>query len=183
MPDFEIGHAPALMPHIDRHDAQALGLDLAAHRWAERMRLADRRIAAAIGKAGEDKPVAVNIGADQEYRAADGIKPDEIGPTAKVVHMGFALVAPRVEVVAGATRLDDAMRMQDVAAARDQPGQEIRRVVDDIDVEPQHPILLVEAVEQEVVAGFGQNLAARQLKGLIPARHAWREVKVEMLLP
>src|SRR3990172_4233571 len=104
MPDLQVRHAPALVAHITRHYAKSFRLDLAAAR-------ADERVRAAVEEGREDEAVAVDIGADEEHGAADGVQCDEVAFAAQAVEVDAAVVAPGVLVEGAATVPQDAVRL------------------------------------------------------------------------
>ena len=54
------------------------------------------------------------------------------------------------------------MRMYNIAVERDQPLEDVRRIVDDIDIEPEHPILIVKRAEHEVISRPRQDGCGRR---------------------
>jgi hypothetical protein len=69
------------MTHVPRHDAKALGLEFAIDR--QRVRATHRRARGSVRKAGENEPVAMDIGVHEQHCAADRVESDEVRPAAK----------------------------------------------------------------------------------------------------
>src|SRR5215211_325666 len=58
--DLEVGHAPARVSHVPRHDAQTFRFQLTAA-------LPDPRVLPPVRERGEDQPVAVQVRPHQQY--------------------------------------------------------------------------------------------------------------------
>src|SRR5262249_56942233 len=64
----------------------------------------------------------------------------------------------------------------------DQPLEDVRRIVDDIGIEPEHPILIVKRTEQEVISRPRQDGTARRLVDCGITGDSRRHVESEILL-
>src|SRR5438552_3342510 len=115
------------------------------------------RIRPAVGEAREDEPVPVDIRLDQEHRAADSVQPDGAARAPQRVHVDLAVVSPCVLVERLAAALEDAVRLDDVLPGRQQPLDDVRRIFDDVHVEPQHPVLVVQRMKEQMVAAPAQH--------------------------
>jgi hypothetical protein len=58
--------------------------------------------------------------------------------------------------------------------------QHIGRVVDHVDIDPEHPVFVVEGAEQQVVAGARQHRAPHLLERPRPTGHARGDVEAEI---
>jgi hypothetical protein len=56
-------------------------------------------------------------------------------------------------------------------------------VIDHVHVQPEHPLVIVESMEQQVVPRLGQDLSPDQLQTVLPARQAERQAEIEILPP
>jgi hypothetical protein len=171
------------MPHVKGHQPETLGLDLATapvgRPWA---RIAGELVFAAIEEWRKDQALAVKVGADQQHRSANRIERRQRTLAAQVLKQHAAVVAPAVAVEGWAARGLHAVRVDDVLPCRQQPVDQIRRRVDHIDIEPEHPVLVVKRARQEMVARTGQRGAPRQLDLGRRAGRAGRQMEAHVLL-
>ncbi len=167
--------------HVARHDAQPFSLDLAGRVTEQRMPPPDGRAFPAIEERRKDQPVAVQVGPHQQHGATDGIQANQL-LAAQFAHQR-ALIRPGIEIEGIAARALDAVRLQDVLAAGQQPLEDIGGIILEIDIDPQHPILIVERTQQQMVAALGEDRAAGNLHRRRPARHLRRDAKAKIPLP
>ena len=178
---FEVGHAPTLVPHVHRHDAEPLCLEFAVD--SQRTWAPYRRIRRAVRKAREDEPIAVDIGADEQHRAADRVEPHEIRPAAQIVEMNSPVIPPGVAIEARAAKARDTMGMYDVSPGGDEALDQIPWIIDYIDIEPQHPILLRERSKQQMISRPGEDLSTGDLEGVGPTSKTVGNAEIEVFLP
>ncbi len=174
-------HSPALMPHIERHDPQALGFDFT--RDAQRVRTAHRTAFRAVKETRKDQPVAMDVGTHQQHGAADRVQPHQIRAIAQVFQQDAPMVSPAIAIEGGTAPTQHAMRMHDVTPGGEQTFDQIGRIFDDVHVEPEHPVMLAEGAKQQMVASLRQRGAARQLDRLVPARQAEWDAKTKIPAP
>jgi hypothetical protein len=182
---FQVGHSPAFVSHIAGQHAQALGFDL-TRAGREKIISPDKRAPVPVGEGREYQPVPVRIGPDQEHRAADAVERHQVALGAKVVHMQPAVIAPGVAVecfLRFIARLYDAVRMNDVLSGRQQQFDDIGRVVDNIDVNPQDPVFIGKRAGKQVVPATGECRAPLQLQLRTPPRFARGNLEPEIPLP
>src|SRR2546421_8185430 len=140
MDDLQVGHAPALVTHVLGHHAEALGLHLAhPPPPGQRVAVTGENALAAVEVGREDQALTVEVGPYEQHRSPHGVEPHQVGPAPQAVHAHPALVAPGVPVEGRASVAVYAMGLDDVLACRQHLLQDIAWVVDDVDVEPQHP--------------------------------------------
>jgi hypothetical protein len=137
----------------------------------------------AIRKTGEDEPIAMNIGADEQHRAADRVESHEIRATAQILHMHPPMIPPCVQIEGRPAVTLDAMGVDDVAPSCDEKLDQIPRIIDHIDVEPQDPILLLERSKQQMVSRLRQDLSPGDLESVGPAGKSLGDAEIEVLLP
>src|SRR5262245_55536635 len=77
-----------------------------------------------------------------------------------------ALVPPPIQIEGRSAVIKDAMRLDDVLLGGEQPLQEVRGVLDHVDVQPQDPVLIVERMKQQMIAALRQDRAPLDLMGL-----------------
>src|SRR5277367_4784428 len=75
--NLEMGHSPALVTHVQRHDSQSFCLELAG---GSRM-----RAAFAVRPRWKDESFAVQIRPDQEHGPAHGVKLHQVAFVAHVI--------------------------------------------------------------------------------------------------
>src|SRR5207253_1595469 len=96
------------------HDAQALGLELAASG-------PDAWVLESIEEWRKDQTVTVQVGPHEQDGAADRVQLDQIAGAAQVVEVETAVVAPAVRVEGRAAILEDTMRLDNVLPGRQKP--------------------------------------------------------------
>jgi hypothetical protein len=178
--DFEIRQSPALHTHVLRHDAKSFGLDLADGSASERMRIANPSTPVAIEERRENEAVAVTVGTNEQHRAADGLEPNE-RLSAQIAHVLATAIAPGVAIEAFTAIFGHAVRLDDVFFVGHEPLKNVRRVVDDIHIEPKNPVFVPQRSEQEMIASAGEHRSTRRLICSGKARGADRDVKAEIL--
>jgi len=146
--DFEVRQAPALVAHLAGENAEAFGLEFAGVVGP------DARIGDAVGGRGKDDALAVHIGADEEDSAADGVDRHEISLVAQVAEVEPTMIAPGVLVERRPAVFQDAIGVGDVGAGGEEAFDDVGGVVDDVDVQPEHPVLVVE--RYDIVVDFSQ---------------------------
>src|SRR5579872_1041428 len=71
--------------------------------------------------------------------------------------------AKGVEVERLAAR-ENAMGDHDLLAGREKVADQARRIVDKVDIEPEHPVLVAESIGEKPVSRAGEHGAARPLR-------------------
>src|SRR5262249_42795712 len=79
--------------------------------------------------------------------------------------------------------LQDAVRLHDLLAGAQQALDQIGRVLDHVDVQPEDPRLVVQGPKEQVVTTHCQDSAALYLNRRRPARHARRGLITKVFLP
>jgi peptidase M50B-like protein len=182
---FQVRHTPTLVAHIAGHDTQALGFDLALAGREEYVS-PDERVPLPVKVGREYEPIAMRIRLDQEHRAAHAVQGNHVTLGAKVIHMQPAVTAPGVEIEGLhrlVTQLDQAMRVNDIPPGGQQSLHDVGRVVHDIRIYPQHPVLIDQGPGQQVVAAPRENGAPLHLPLRAPPWHARRDLEPEIPLP
>src|SRR5579883_3532783 len=103
------------------------------------------------------------VGAHEQHCSPERLEPYR-ARAAQIVHVLPAAVAPGVEIEGLAAVFGHAMGLHDVPAQCDQGLDDIRRIFNDVDVEPEHPILIAECAEEKVIARTREDRAPLNLK-------------------
>jgi hypothetical protein len=98
---------------------------------------------AAIEEGREDQAFAVHVGSHQQHRAADRIQLDQVALMLQIAEQFVRRSAPSVLVEASAAVVAHIVGVHDAFPGREQPLDDVGRVLDHIDVEPEHPVLIV----------------------------------------
>src|SRR5580658_8321369 len=182
---LQVRHAPAFVAHITGHDAQALGFDLPLTSREEYVS-PNERVPLPVKEGREYKPVAMRIRLNQEHRAAHAIQGNYVTLGAKVVHVQPAATTPGVEIECSyrlVAQLYQAMRVNYVFPRGQEPLHDVGRVVHDVRIYPQHPVLIDQGPGQQVVAAPRENGAPLHLPLRAPPGHARRDLEPEIPLP
>src|SRR5262249_50095335 len=152
MNHLEPWHPPTPISHVARHNAQALGLDLAGDDSVEILPSASTRarIRRAVQKRRIHQPRAVRVPPHKEDSAADRVESTELALTAQVVEVDPPSVAPAIQIERRPAMLQDAVRLHDLLAGAQQALDQIGRVLDHVDVQPQDPRLVVQGPKEQV---------------------------------
>ena len=124
------------------------------------MVVADGGAFEAVAERREDQSVTVAVGAHEKHGPADGREPDGTTGTAQIVKVLRSLFGPAVSVESRPAGLKHAMRMQDIEIVGEEPLEDVLGIIDDVDIEPQHPVLVVERAHQQRVAALRQDDSA-----------------------
>lgn len=141
MQDLQVGKSPAFDAHVLGHDRQALRFDLADMASAQRMWIAHPAASGAVEERWEDEAVAVTIGTDQQHGAADRLQPHR-ALAAQIAQMLAAAVGPGVQIETVLPVSANAIRLHDIAIQRGELLDDVAGILDDVGIEPQHPILV-----------------------------------------
>jgi hypothetical protein len=141
------------------HDAEALRLDLAEPEVVD----ADTRVLHTVRERREDEAIAVQVGVYEEHCAADGIERDEIAFAAEIVQVKAAVITPGVAVEGRTAVLADAVGLDDQLADGEQLLEDVRWILGDVGVEPEHPVFVLKRARKQVIARAGQHGAALKL--------------------
>ncbi|MEA2598427.1 MAG: hypothetical protein QOF01_4896, partial [Thermomicrobiales bacterium] len=136
-----------------------------------------------VREGGEDEAVAVRVRTHQQHGTADRVEADKVAFAAEIVEMESAMVAPAVLVEGRPAGREDAVRLDDVASGREEALDEVGGIVNQVDVEPEHPIFVVQGMKKEVVAAHREDCPSLQLdlrQGAVDAR---REGEAEVAFP
>lgn len=153
MQDLHVRHAPTLVSHVVRHQAQTLGFNFALHvpaiagkhqAAASQSFATGVRVRPTIKERRKHEAIAMEVRSHEKRRSAYRIERHQVSSRPKVVQMIAAAVAPGVSIEAAASILFDAMRLNDVAAGGEQLLDDVRRILDDIDVNPQRPFTIAQ---------------------------------------
>jgi hypothetical protein len=180
MQDFEIRQTPTLIPHVLSQHAQTLALDFAGA--AESVRWANELARSAVRKRRKDKAVPVAVGLDQEDCRSDGVQTDRFVGAAEVFKQFAPVIGPAIAIESRAARRLHTMRVKDVEFKRQQLPDQSPRIGNDVDIEPQYPILVLQRSKQQLIAGSSEYGAADTLKGRSPAGNAGWQAKIEIPL-
>lgn len=180
MYDLEIGKSPALVSHVLRNETEALGLDFS---------LAPYRVARAcgwmrqpVGERRENQPVPMKVSAHEENRSPDGIEPHGAARWAQITERFGAMRTPGIAVESRAAANQHAIGMNDISVGREQRRDQVAGIIDHIDVQPEHPVFVIQRPEQKIVPRARQHLSTRTLEGVGPARNIRGHLESEILL-
>src|SRR5690349_7237204 len=104
----------------------------------------------------------MTVGPNQQHGASDRVEANHPLPT-QIAHMAATAVPPRIKVEGCAPWLDHAMRMDNVTLDCKQLLDNVRWIGDNINIKPQHPILIIECGKQEVISRTRQNRTSSRL--------------------
>src|SRR5262245_1586144 len=176
VPDLQVGHPPAAMPHLTGHDPQAFGLHLTSARPGERT-LQPKL------KAWENQPIAMNIRLNEQHGTANRIERDQVTLITQGLHADLAVTTPGVPIERLTTIVEDTVWLHDAFAGGQQSLDDVWWVFNDVDIEPQDPILVVQRVEQQMVPAACQDAPPPHLQVLSPTRRPGTDAVPEILLP
>src|SRR5215204_3188190 len=106
---------------------------------------------ATIGKWREDQPVTVDVGPYQQHGGTHRVETGKVGPATQMLHQETAIVPPGVLIEGRPAIARYTVRVEDVAAEREQGLDDVRRILDHVDVQPEHPVLILERARQEMI--------------------------------
>ena len=167
-------------PHVESHHRQSFGFDFADLGTTESFRIASfARIVVAVEKSWPDQSITVTIRAHQQDGSANSVQVDRF-EVAIVVEMPTTCICPRIEIETRSTRRANTIGLNDVGSRRHETRNEIRRVCNDIGIEPENPFLIAQCGEQQMVATECQDPSTLQLNRRIPSRNSIRDVVPEI---
>ena len=125
----------------------------------------------------------MQIGADQQYSSANAIEPHQVRPTPQGIHVDPSMFAPGIQVEGLRAVFLHAMGMYDFAPGADKNLQQIRRILDHVNIQPEHPVMILQRVKQQMIPGLCENLPAWDLECRLPAGNSIRYLKMKLFLP
>lgn len=117
----------------------------------------------------------MNISLDEQHRAAHCIQRDEVPLGPECVHEDLAMITPCILVERLPTIVEDAMRLDDPFPGGQQGLDDVPWVFDDVYVDPQHPVLVVQCVEQQMVPAPRKGASPHQLHVRSPTWRPWSD--------
>src|SRR5262245_42164362 len=98
------------------------------------------------------------------------------------MHVHATIIAPSVEIKTNVAIVTDAIGMHNVEIKFDQALQDVRRIFDNIDVQPQDPIRVAQRTEQHVVSCPRQDCPSLRLVDFCEAWNSVWHCKTEVFL-
>jgi len=88
--------------------------------------------------------------------AADRVEPHRTLRIAEILHVLGALVTPCIAIEGRSALLQHAMRLHDFEFGCQHPVDYVGRIADHVDVDPQHPVFILECAKQQMIAAARQ---------------------------
>src|SRR5205823_8944621 len=94
---------------------------------------------AAVREGREDEPVTVQICPHQQDGPADRVQLDQLALAPEIVQMQPPAIPPAVAVERRTAVVEYAVRLDDLLASNQQSLDQVRRILDHVHVQPEHP--------------------------------------------
>ena len=93
----------------------------------------------------------MNVCLDEQHCTAHRVKLHQIAFFTHVVQMFPASIAPCIQIVTFTAMLSHAIRLDDLLTRTQKGLYNIRWVLDDIHIQPQHPVYIFQRPEQQMI--------------------------------